>query len=271
MSAWEVVLLELGIPAVTLKPPEVPATFVVAPSPGDIIRGLEDGPAWKVMRIEHGETAAEIDAGARETIERLGKQATGPLKGVAAAYLATRPTCRVLVRPAGVWSEGDGKHMLLGLQWPGRATHNEVQPYDQSWTRGHTVCLVARPQITCRIVSIMVDKPTAENWTVIDLRIGTTSLCASAAGMPLKPFAVEDAVLEQMQQVTELHMAEVGKRESDGARLPGLSDPIVPLFDLGVATPGLDVSLLVQNITGSEVSFCGGLLVERAYLGGEQW
>lgn len=265
MSAWEVVLLEQGIPGRTLEPPEVPAAFATVPSPGDVIRGQDDDAVWKVMRIEHGETAPlKLEAGARETLERLGTPAS-------AAYLGPRPTCRVLVRPAGVWSEADGKHMLLGLQWPDRATHNEVQPYDQSWTRGYTVCLAARPQITCRIVSIMVDKPTAENWTVTDLRIGKTSLCASAAGLPLKPFAVEHAVLEQMEQVTELHMAQVGKRESDGARLPGLSDPIVPLFDLGVATPGLDVSLLVQNITGSEVSFCGGLLVERAYLGGEQW
>lgn len=267
MSGWEVVLLELGLPGRTLKPPEVPAAFTSVPSPGDIItRPLGDGPGWKVLRIEHGEAENKLEPAARATIERLGKG-----HPQMAAYLGPRPVCRIIVQPVYVAHESTGKHMLLGLQWPdyqqGRLS---AQPHDQTWTRGHVIHLKATPQITCRIVSLIVDKPTAESWAMVDLRIGRNSLCASSAGIPLKPFAVDHALLEQMKEVGALHMADCGDPDSDTAGLPGVSDPIVPLFDLGVAQPGHEVSLIVTNIEGNEAAFCGALIVEHAYLGGEQ-
>ena len=131
MSNWEVVLLDQGRPGRVLQPPEVPVDFVVVPNPGDIIAVDQKSTAWKVMRIEHGETAAKLDPAVRAQLELIGKGM--PL---VKAHLAPRPTCRIFVREAHVWSEATGKQMLLGLQWPDRVQHNEAHPYDQSWGPG---------------------------------------------------------------------------------------------------------------------------------------
>jgi hypothetical protein len=156
----------------------------------------------------------------------------------------------------------NNKHMLLGLHpYDWHQGHAPPAPWTAEHAPGSSIHLVGRPQLPGRIGGLYVDARDADHWALDDLRFGNYSMAASSASMPLSQFATRSGFLEQLADVGELPMAEVGHPAADGSRAVGPDDPIRPLCDLGVAPIGLEIGIRATNISAQPRQLRAALLL----------
>lgn len=143
----------------------------------------------------------------------------------------------------------NNKHTLLGLHPDFWHQGDPPAPWRGEYDPGTQIRLVGRPQLPGRVGALYVDARDADHWALDDLRFGNYSMAASSASMPMSQFATRAGFLEQLADVGELPMAEVGHPAADGSRAVEAGDPIRPLCDLGVAPIGMDIGILATNIS----------------------
>ena len=128
--------------------------------------------------------------------------------------------------------ELEGRRFLVGLQSTKDGMPCLVEP-------GATCMIVARLQLVGAITSLLLAKDTAENFELMDWRIGKNSQFVNAEPIPLAMFAHE---LPDYPYASALELHE---------------DRVLELLDLDVVQIGQDVMLMVRNTSDSARPFIG--------------